>query len=276
MDRKMKTIVRTFCLLFCVYYALTGFAAGKADSIRISYKKPRNPDLLVIHERLQERKTLERLKEFLKPYRLPRTLEIMLSDCDGESDAFYGDYKITICYEYIDLLWQRMPAGTTPSGVEPIDTVIGPLVDTSLHEFAHALFDMLDIPVLGREEDAADQVGAYIYLQLGVEEARRLISGTAHAFLYEAAKAENENIKADYSDEHGTPAQRAYNVLCMAYGADTRVFKDFVGKGLLPERRAEICEEEYEQVQDAYEALIGPYVDQALADEVFERSWLQR
>ena len=272
----MKTIVRTFCFILCVFWAVTGFAKGKADNIRIVYKKPKDPQLLVIHDGLKERESLERIKEFLKPYRLPRKLKIMLSDCDGESDAFYGDYKITICYEYIDLLWQRMPAETTPSGVEPIDTVIGPLVDTTLHEFAHALFDILEIPVLGREEDAADQVGAYIYLQLGIEEARRLIAGTTYAYLYEAAKAENENVKADYSGEHGTPEQRAYNVLCMAYGADTRAFKDIVKKGFLPEKRAEFCEEEYEQVQDAYEALIGPHVDQALADEIFDRSWLQR
>ena len=49
-----------------------------------------------------------------------------------------------------------MPTQTTASGIEPIDTVVGPFLDTVLHEFAHALFDYLDIPVLGREEDAAD------------------------------------------------------------------------------------------------------------------------
>jgi hypothetical protein len=275
-DRLTKTTVYSLSFFLCIFWSFTAFAAGKGDNIRISYKEPKSPELLIIHNVLQKQQTLERVREFLKPYRLPRKLKIELSDCDGESDAFYGDYKITICYEYINLLWQRMPARTTHLGVEPIDTVIGPLVDTTLHEFAHALFDILKIPVLGGEEHAADQVGAYIYLQLGIEEARRLITGTAFAFLFEAAKADNENIKADYSDEHGTPAQRAYNMLCMAYGADTREFKDFVGKGFLPEKRAEFCEEEYEQVQDAYEALIGPYVDQALADEVFDRSWILR
>ncbi len=34
----------------------------------------------------------------------------------------------------------------------------GPLLDTILHEVAHAMFDMLRVPVLGREEEAADQV----------------------------------------------------------------------------------------------------------------------
>ena len=36
------------------------------------------------------------------------------------------------------------------------------------------------------------------------------------------------------------------------------------------------CEEEYEQIQDAYEALIEPYVDQALAEEIFDRAWLKQ
>ena len=59
-----------------------------------------------------------------------------------------------------------------------------------LQEFAHALFDMLDLPVFGREEDAADQVAAYIYLQLGAAESRRLITGTVYAYAAEAMKGE--------------------------------------------------------------------------------------
>ena len=94
-----------------------------------------------------------------------------LAECDGEADAFYGDDAITICYEYISELWKNMPAETTEAGIAPMDTIIGPLFDTCLHEFAHALFDMLDVPVLGREEDAADQVAAYINLHFGKADA---------------------------------------------------------------------------------------------------------
>jgi len=276
MGDMMKTVAYVSFIVLCTLWAVTGLARGNPDNIHISYKAPKDPELLVIHERLKEGKTLERLKDFLKPYRLPRKLRIVLTDCDGESDAFYGNRKITVCYEYINELWKRMPAQTTPSGVAPIDTVIGPLVDTSLHEFAHALFEMLEIPILGQEEDAADQVGAYIYLQLGVKEARRLITGTAFAYLYEAERAKTNQISVDYSDEHGTPEQRAYNVLCIAYGADPKIFSDFVAEDRLPETRAVFCEEEHEQIQDAYDTLIGPYIDQDLANEVFERSWLQR
>jgi hypothetical protein len=105
-----------------------------------------------------------------------------LKGCDGEADAWYDENAITICYEYISELWKNMPAKTTVLGIEPMDTVIGPLSDTTLHEFAHALFDMLNVPVLGREEDAADQVAAYINLHFGKALARRLMMGTAYAY----------------------------------------------------------------------------------------------
>ena len=40
-------------------------------------------------------------------------------------------------------------------------------------EVAHAAFSMLKVPILGCEEDAADQVAAYLLLQLDKDEARR-------------------------------------------------------------------------------------------------------
>jgi len=153
---------------------------------------------------------------------------------------------------------------------------VGPLVDTGLHEFGHALFEMLRLPVLGREEDAADQVSAYIMLQLGKVEARRLIGGVAYAYKAEANGAAAPPTMTSFADVHGTPAQRFYNVLCIAYGADKHLFgDDIVEKGYLPKDRAGDCENEYRQAAHAYEKLIGPHVDRGRAKKVFDRSWLR-
>lgn len=198
-----------------------------------------------------------------------------LKGCDGEADAWYEDAAITICYEYISELWKNMPAKTTPGGTEPMDTVIGPLFDTTLHEFAHALFDMLDVPVLGREEDAADQVAAYIELQLGKAPARKMIMGTAHAYAGEAERAAPLSLK-QFADEHGTPAQRAYNVLCIAYGADPKLFGDLITKGFLPQKRAEACGDEYGQIADAFEELIMPHLNRVLAKRILQTAWLPK
>jgi len=202
-------------------------------------------------------------------------LRISLTECDGEADAFYEDAAITICYEYIEELVKNMPRETTPAGITPYDTLAGPLFEVSLHEFAHALFEMLELPVFGREEDAADQIAAYTLLQFGESEARRLIAGTAYAYHMDEKKIDPCRSMEDYANEHGTAAQRFFNVLCIAYGSDTKLFSDIVSKGYLPKSRAEFCEEEYEQVQDAVDLLIVPHIDLDLADEVMDGTWLR-
>jgi hypothetical protein len=245
----------------------------KTDQLVIRYEVPTKPAHRQIHDLLKKRQSLEKLKDFLSPFRLRWPLFLSLTDCDGEADAHYGDDKINICYEFIEELWQHMPEKTTPAGIEPIDTVIGPFVDTVLHEFAHALFDYLDVPVLGREEDAADHVSAYIYLHMGEHEARRLIMGAVYNYRREVEGADPPSM-LEFADEHSTPEQRAFNLLCIAYGADPELFEDVAKMGGLPAERIAICEEEYELLEYAYETLIGPHIDPALAQEVFDRTWL--
>ena len=111
---------------------------------------------------------------------------------------------IVVCYEYIDQLWKAIPLETTPAGVTAVDALVGPLFDTCLHEFAHSMFDMLQVPVLGREEDAADQVSAYIMLHLGKIEARRLIGATAYAY-----KIEVDAMSCPYRHIRGSRAYAA-------------------------------------------------------------------
>lgn len=261
-------------LILITAVAIPAFSASKTNRVSIRYVPPKDPAHQEIYTELKQRGSLEKLQKLLSPVRLPGKLRISLTGCDGEADAFYEDADITICYEYVAELVKNMPQETTPSGIEPIDTVIGPIVEVSLHEFAHALFDMLELPVFGREEDAADQVAAYTMLQFGESEARRLIAGTAHAYHMDETKIDPCRSMADYADEHGTPAQRFFNVLCIAYGADTKLFGDIVSKGFLPKSRAEYCEEEYEQVQDAVDLLIVPHIDLDLADELMGDPWL--
>ncbi len=247
---------------------------ARTNRVTIAYVPPKNVDHQRIYDRLKESRSLEKLQKFLSPFRLPRPLKFKLEGCDGDANAFYEDDTITVCYEYIDELWKNMPAETTVAGVAPFDAVVGPLFDTCLHEFGHALFDMLKVPLFGREEDAADQLSAYITLHMGKAEARRLISGTAYAYRTEAAAATAPPTLKQFSDVHGTPAQRFYNLLCIAYGADAKLFGDVVAKGYLPKERAEDCETEYEQVAYAFQKLIGPHVDARLAKNVLDKSWL--
>jgi hypothetical protein len=273
----MKTVLALAVAGIVLITAITTplFAASKTNRISIRYVPPKNPEHQEIYTNLKQRGALEKLQKFLSPVRLPETLRISLEECDGEADAWYEDAEIAICYEFISELIKNMPQEMRPSGIEPSDTVFGPVFEVSLHEFAHALFDMLELPVFGREEDAADQLAAYILLQFGESEARRLIAGTAYAYHMDQTKADPCRSMEDYANEHGTPAQRFYNVLCIAYGADTKEYADVVSGGYLPKERAEFCEEEYEQVQDAFDMLVLPHIDLDLVEELEDTQWLR-
>jgi hypothetical protein len=121
--------------------------------------------------------------------------------------------------------------------VSPEQYLAGLYAGVLLHETGHALTDLLDLPVFGREEDMADQIAAYIALQFGKKDARQLILGFAYLWSMFA----DPTTKSDYADEHGTVSQRLYNTLCIAYGGDPDTFGDFVDSGWLPPERAQHC-----------------------------------
>ena len=245
----------------------------RSDRIQISYVAPKDPAHEPIFRLLKEQQVLEKFKKFLSPLRLPRALHLKVEGCDGVSNAWYGDDVVTVCYEYLDDILRNAPKETTPAGVTRADAIVGPTLEVFLHEVGHALFDYLSVPVLGREEDAADQFAAYLLLQFAKNDARRLIAGVAYSYRLDAAKPTTK--KDPFADEHGLPAQRFYNVLCTAYGADSKLFADLVEKGYLPKERAEGCEGEYEQVTHAMTKLIRPYIDQTRAKRVRAKQWLK-
>jgi Putative metallopeptidase len=240
--------------------------APPADGrIAIAYTEPVNPEHRPIYERLKQRQVLEQLRQFLAPLKLPRQLKVQMRGCRGSVNAWYSNGEVTICYEYVAWIETLAPKQDTPE-VTRADAVAGPFIQVVLHEVAHAVFDILQIPLFGREEDAADQLAAFIMLQFGKEVARRTLTGTAH--LYRRDAEANAPTEDDFSDVHGTAAQRFYNTLCIAYGGDPNTFNDFVQRKILPKFRADTCAREYRQVLDAFRRLIGPYVDQELMEKV--------
>jgi hypothetical protein len=246
----------------------TAFAASKTNQIQFAYEEPKERDLVVIYKDMKERRVLERLQEFLSPFRLPKPLKFTFRSCEGEDDAFYFDYDVTLCYELVEELQRAKPKKTTQDGLTPHDAVAGPFFSIALHEFAHAVFYFYNVPIFGREEDAADQLAAYIILLLDNTVASRLIKGAAYAFLTES-KEQKSKSTIEYASEHGTAEQRYYNVLCLAFGADPKQFSYLESKKILPEDRADACQDEFEQIEDAYRAVILPHVDQALAKKVW-------
>jgi hypothetical protein len=238
----------------------------KTGQVQYEYKDPANAMQTNIRDRLQELRILERLSEFLSPLRLPRPLTLTVQGCDGRVNAYYWRDKVIVCYEYFDFLLKIAPNMPTPEGLTRHEALAGMTADVFLHETGHAIFDMLEVPFLGREEDAADEFSAYVLLQRAKEDARRLILGVA----YLGSKQAQQEMSSEeqQADIHELPAQRYYNVLCMAYGDDPNLFADAIQYWHLPETRAKNCHYEYLRYQYAFRALISPYVDYALVEKL--------
>ncbi len=277
----MKALLIAF-LLTCAYPAAArdSFAAPspadlRPDRVRSDLQPPTNPEHRFIYESLRRRGVLERLSRFLSPFRLPREVTMRVGDCNGEVNAYYEDGEIFVCYEYLDFIVRNAPEGWSDDGIARRDAVTGPTVDVFLHEMGHAVFDLLRIPVLGREEDAADLFSAYIQLQASPEEARSLITGVAFLGRHEMRAAMKTELQLKhFADEHGFAGQRYFNVLCIAYGFDRVLFADAVTVWGLPPERAEACSAEYAQLDRAFRALIMPYIDRDLLAQVRAKKWL--
>jgi hypothetical protein len=243
--------------------------------VMIDYIDPRLPKSQATLDRLRKRQVLEELAMFLSPLRLPRVLRVRTMSC-GNVNAYYvfKEWAINLCYEYYEHMEAIAPGGNAPApqGYTRDEVVVGGFIDAIFHELGHALFDILDVPVFGREEDAADQLSAFLMLQFGPDVARTTIKGAAYTYLV----SKNPRTRTEFADEHGTASQRFFNYVCLAYGGEPAAFRDYVDNGVLPKARAEGCAREYQLVRRAFAKTIYPHIDQELMKKVRSVPWLRQ
>ncbi len=248
--------------------------------VHVVYEEPKDPALEGIRDMVMARHGLERFSEILSPFRLPEDVYVRAVSCDGVPNAyFFREHDIPtirICYEYLKQVEQMLPKQTTKEGIEPHEALIGQLVFALLHEFGHAAFDIYDVPVFGRQEDAADEFATYIMLQFGGETAHRLVRGAAYSYLrYIKDFKDDPKVTRPlvaFSSDHGSPEERFYNLACIAYGYDPQIFHRVIDFDYLPPSRAKVCKYEYSNLRYAFRTLIAPHVDMNQVKRVIAQS----
>jgi hypothetical protein len=298
----MKRIIPAVLALVIAWPLLTPSSAAAQDLP----KNPRmvikyvEPTLVPVHERLKRRKVLEELSQFLSPLQLKQPLTVTTAQCDM-INAFYnpGNRTVTMCYEmakfideivglfverklHFDKRTKRMTLAASRDtiqlkpripGITRAEAVVGGFLSILLHEMGHAIFHIQQIPVLGREEDAADQVAGFIMVQFGKDVALTAIKGAAT--LWDLYSQVESQVGFPYYDEHSASLQRLATFLCIGYGSDKATFQGLVNAGLLPKSRAENCEREYEEVRAAFRETILRDVNAELMEKVRARRWLR-
>lgn len=162
-------------------------------------------------------------------------------------------------------VWSTKPAAEGAPPVEDdmaLSMAQDAMVTIFYHELGHALIDILEPPVLGLEEDAADVLSVLLVNELWDEassEAKlRAAAGFWAASLAETAAG--EEIPLNYG-VHSPDDRRYFTYVCLWYGASPDTREAVAIELGLPEDRAVTCPDEFDLANRSW----GPYLDEAYA-----------
>lgn len=187
---------------------------------------------------------------------VPRNLTIVFSDC-GAANALYdpGQTAIFMCYDLVhDLVGDYESYGL--SDTAHAAAVWQTTFFIFYHELGHALIDILDLPVTGREEDAVDQLATMILLEAGEDGRDAALLGAS----WFQRMSQGSGADISFWDEHSLNSQRYYNIICWVYGSDTTAHEALLGPDwMLPPERAQRCPAEYDRMSRAWESMLAQH-----------------
>jgi Putative metallopeptidase len=254
-------------------YALS--AETDAPQVRIGYGglKGNAPAIADARDLLVRYKTLEEMQVFLSPLRMPVDLTIRAEQCGALRREYDPRTRtVTICYETIAQILKVVAQHEDASDDVKRETISGTIVQALFHEIAYGLFDVFDVPVWGRIDDAADRLSAFIMTQFGIDSASLTVLGTARFFDWSARTWTGKDFASMQSPE----AQRFYNFLCIAVGSDVADFYTVASQSM-PKDRLERCLDsttsEYLEVRKAFDLRLMPFVDPNLLIKARARNW---
>lgn len=214
---------------------------------------PAAPALEGFRTRLVEHQFLDTMAVRLSDsIRIPEDITLAIGHC-AEPNASYEPTRrrVTVCYELVENLSETF---ADEPGEEYL--ISGTIMFAMMHELAHALIDVLKLPITGREEDAADQLATVLLLQQGAA-GDSLAFGAVGWFALHAKTDQLDSLA--FADDHGFNLQRVFNIICWVYGRDPDRYPQIVSEGWLPEPRRTGCRDEYARLAASWERLLRPH-----------------
>lgn len=145
---------------------------------------------------------------------------------------------------------------------------------TLLHELAHAVIELNNIPVLGGQEQAADQVALMLLMMaddvnkndIDLVLLNKLLAISGEWML--EWQKENKDSPPVYWDTHPLAIQRFYEVTCLVYGSNPDKLEALRKDTILPVERAWNCDLEFKQTRKAL-----AWLATQVTDFEFNESW---
>ncbi|WDR03577.1 DUF4344 domain-containing metallopeptidase [Devosia algicola] len=110
------------------------------------------------------------------------------------------------------------------------------------HEVAHLLFDQLNVPILGREEDAADNLATWTMLNQHNGKSDQALDDAAYGWILTGLAYNSGAAESDFYAAHSLDRQRAYQIVCLMVGNNEKRFHKIAdGYGMDIIRQAHLC-----------------------------------
>ena len=155
---------------------------------------------------------------------------------------------------------EDQPAELTEDEVkEAVQFVYGNALFVLLHETGHMFISELQLPVLGREEDAVDALSSVLLLESHDDTLDTAITDSADGWFLSDQEREKAGGELAFWDTHALDKQRAYQMVCMMVGQDPEGFKQFADSLDFPESRREECKYEYDKTKESWSNLLAPH-----------------
>ena len=130
---------------------------------------------------------------------------------------------------------------------------------TMYHEIGHMFVDQFAIPVLSKEEDAADNLATLMLLEDFAESEYRILEDAAYGWSLSSAWGEDEITDEWFYDEHSLDQQRAFAMVCLLVGSDKATFGQVADDWGMDEDRQDACQADYEQAAMGWGEVLDPF-----------------
>jgi hypothetical protein len=261
--------------LFLVFAALLVAGCGGSDSsssssdetaaarptgeLQVTWQEPTSEADELGYELLKASETELLAKTLAKTFALPNPLTVKGVNGIG-GGPFYNpeDNSITLPYGFTAVVFEVLAEGNPEASEEELGERVGAVNSFILeHEFGHALIANYELPVLGKEEDAADSIATVLLLK-ATEGAG--YAAAAAAFWADFSGRQEPPAIADYADNHSLDLQRAFDILCWVAGSSEQSFEEVAELEVLPESRLATCPGEFEQLVSSIGQELEPHV----------------
>lgn len=185
---------------------------------------------------------------------LPNKITIRYREC-GSANAYYyaSSHTIEICHELWDKR-RRLYARTTLPKATVDHRLRSSVMFTFFHELGHALHDELELPLLGRDEDAVDDIATIWMIRLGVGDAAQYAAFGHHL------RAQQPDYTHAIWDEHANGARRGYAIGCLLYGSDPVRYANTLEQMQVPAPHMLRCKGDYQQRVRAWQVLFRSHL----------------